>query len=255
VPVQIEQLDFSYSRLPVLKTIHAHARPGRITAILDPNASGKSTLLKCVIGSLKPQRGCALIDGMPAHTLTARQLAARTAYVPQRSTVSAAFTVRQVVELGRYSLAPDANAVERALGRLDLGDIADRPYPALSVGQQQRVTLGRALAQLGPHGNLVLDEPTSAMDLRHVASCMSLLREIADGGATVLLAMHDLSLAASIADDVWLLDGGRLVASGSASDVLTIENLQRTFGVRFEWIDLPDGPRLLAGTAAFRPNT
>lgn len=244
--IALDNLGFSYGRMQVLRNITARAEAGRITAILGPNAAGKSTLLRCAIGALKPSQGSAVIDGKPVQSLHARELASHLAYVSQRPVVSAAFTVRQVVELGRYALTADAGAVQNAIERMELVEIADRPYPALSVGQQQRVALARALAQLGPAQNLVLDEPASAMDLRHVAATMTVLRELADQGCTVLLAMHDLPLAAGMADDVWLLDRGGLVAAGPTGDVMTLERLRAVFGVEFQWIDLPDGGRMLA---------
>ncbi|MCI0675889.1 MAG: ATP-binding cassette domain-containing protein, partial [Phycisphaerales bacterium] len=229
------------------RSIAVEARPGRITAILGPNAAGKSTLLRCMIGALRAERGRVLIDGVPAHRLRATMLARRVAYVPQRPTVSAAFTVRQVVELGRYALAANAARVQEAIERLDLAGVADRPYPELSAGQQQRVALARVVAQLESDGHLLLDEPTSAMDLRHIALTMRLLRELASGGATVVVAMHDISLAAAISQDVWLLDGGRVVAAGEASSVLEIDRLRSVFGVDFQWLDDGHGAaRLLA---------
>ena len=260
--IVIEQLGFFYNKLAVLREISAVVSPGKITAVLGPNAAGKTTLLRCIIGALTPKTGCVLVDGEAAHRLSPRKAAQRLAYVPQRSVVSAAFTVRQVVELGRYALPPSTGRVDDALEQqsqfplvfgpqLDLTDIADRPYPALSVGQQQRVMLARAVAQMASDGHLVLDEPTSAMDLLHAAQCMRLLRTLADGGATVLLAMHDLSMAASIADEAWLLHAGRLAATGDVGRVLDVGVLQEIFGVRFEWVTMSDGrPRLLAHAPA-----
>lgn len=234
--LRIADLGFAYGRREVLRKINAVAAPGRITAILGPNASGKSTLLRCVIGALRPARGEVLIDGAAAHTLSTRDLARRIAYVPQRAVVGAAFSVREVVELGRYALPASRQRVDEALDRLDLGAVADRPYPALSVGQQQRVTLARALAQLAPDGHLVLDEPTSAMDLRHRRECLKLLRALAAGGATVLIAVHDLPWAALVADDAWLLDSGSLVTCGEVREVLDPQRLESVFAVKFEWV-------------------
>lgn len=248
--ISIEQLDFAYGRMQVLHGITAQARAGKITALVGPNAAGKSTLLRCIIGALRPRAGEITIDGAAVSSRTPRQLAARIAYVPQRSIVSASFTVHQVVELGRYALEVNHSKVESALQRLELIDIADRPYPQLSVGQQQRVTLARALAQLEPNGCLVLDEPTSAMDLRHVLSTMRLFREVASGGVTVIMAMHDLSLAASIADEAWLIDAGRLVTQGPVNEVLALDRLQHVFGVRFEWLATSDGKRRLTSNLA-----
>jgi iron complex transport system ATP-binding protein len=245
VTIAIEHLDFSYGRFEVLRDVSGRAESSRVTVIIGPNAAGKSTLLRCIIGSLRPRKGRVLIDGQPSHQTRPSRLARCIAYVPQRAIVSAAFTVRQVVELGRYALAPDSARVADAIEKLDLTDVVDRPYPRLSAGQQQRVSLARSIAQLEEGGHLILDEPTSAMDLRHVASCMRLVRELTDRGASVVLAMHDLTLAASIADDVWILDRGRLIAAGTASDVLQVERLRAVFGIGFEWLATTDGRRRL----------
>jgi iron complex transport system ATP-binding protein len=253
--ISLEDLSFAYGRQPVLREITAQARPGRITALIGPNAAGKSTLLRCAVGALKPDSGQALIDGRSAQTLRGRALARRVAYVSQRSVVAAAFTVREVVELGRYALPRDVRRVEEALRVMKLDDLADRPYPALSVGQQQRVALARAMAQLEPDGRLVLDEPTAAMDLRHASDCFSILRRLADGGTTVLMAMHDITAAGAVADDVWLLDAGQLVAAGDAGTVLKADLLQGVFGIEFQWFDRPGRrPMLLADTGPDRRN-
>jgi iron complex transport system ATP-binding protein len=238
----------------VLQQVSAQAAPGRITALLGPNAVGKSTLLRCVIGALRPTAGEVLLDGQPAHRLRGRRIARRIAYVPQRSIVSAAFTVREVVRLGRYALEVDEKRIDDAMAQLELSEVAKRPYPALSVGQQQRVALARAVAQLAARGLLILDEPTAAMDLRHAHNCFSLLRRLADEGVTVLMAMHDISAAATIADDAWLLAGGppgRLVAGGTVAEVMQPDRLEDVFGLGFEWLQRPGGTRvLLAGACS-----
>ena len=243
--IALRRITFRYGRTDVLHDITAQARPGRLTAVIGPNAAGKSTLLRCAAGLARPETGDVHIDDRPARRLRPRALARRVAYVAQRPTVSAAFSVRQVVELGRYALESDARKVDEALHRMELTALAHRPYPALSIGQQQRVSLARALAQITPSGNLVLDEPTSAMDLRHARRCWSILRQIADDGATVITALHDLAAAANLADDFWLLHDGRLVAAGNADDVMTQERLEAVFAVPFQWATCPDGHRIL----------
>ncbi len=241
----IENLHFAYPHREVLCDISANAAPGALTALLGPNAAGKSTLLHCIIGILKPAKGAVLIEGKASHTMRARKLATRMAYVAQRSQVSAAFTVRDVIAFGRYALSADDLKITQTIKRLHLLDLADRPYPELSVGQQQRVMLARALAQLPADGYLILDEPTAAMDLRHVHHVMILLRELAANGATVIMAMHDLSLAAAVADEVWLLNESKLVAKGEVRDVMTAAGLEAVFGVRFQWITDKQGKRRL----------
>ena len=254
--ISLREIDFSYGELPVLAGVSAEARPGRVTALLGPNAAGKSTLLRCAIGAAAVGAGEALLDGIPSRRLHGRELARRLAYVPQRPTVAAAFTVREVVELGRFALGPAPGRVAAALADLELAHLGERPYPALSVGQQQRVALARAVAQLEPGAALVLDEPTAAMDLRHARACAGLLRRLAGEGCTVLVALHDLGRAAEIADDIWLLAAGpdgppsRLVAAGPAGEVLEIERLRAVFGVEFEWVRRADGRRVLLADAA-----
>lgn len=250
----IDALSFAYGDVPALVDVSVEAVPGRLTAILGPNASGKSTLLRCVIGSLRPQSGRVLIDGHAVHHLRARHLAKRVAYVAQRSVVSAAFSVREVVELGRYALPTSRKKVNEAIDRLDLNDVAERPYAALSVGQQQRVMLARAAAQLDEKGYLLLDEPTSAMDLRHQRETMTLIRQLVREGVTVLMVLHDITLAADEAQEAWLLQEGRLISAGPAADVLDTERLGRVFDVPFEWLASGSGARRLVPDAPSGPN-
>lgn len=243
--IRVEDLHFAYGKRRVLTAISARAEPGRITAVLGPNAAGKSTLLRCIIGALRPQRGLVRIDDLPVHRSSARQLATRLAYVSQRPALSAAFSVQEVVELGRYALPPDPARVDQALEQLALTDLTQRPFPELSVGQQQRVMLARALAQLPPAGCLVLDEPMSAMDLQHVQRGMAVLRELTTSGASVIMALHDLGLAATVANDIWLLRESRLTAAGTKEEVLSLPRLEEVFGVAFQWLTDAGGRRHL----------
>jgi len=248
--LEVRGLSHRYPRSGwVLREISVQARPGRVTAIIGPNASGKSTLLRCAIGAIKPSRGSVRLHASNVHRMRPSLLAQTVAYVPQRSHVAADFTVRQIVELGRYALTPDRAKVEAAIRRLELEELVDRRYYELSVGQQQRVTLARALAQLAPDGHLLADEPTSAMDLRYVHDTMVLLRELADGGATALVAMHDLTVAAAWADDVWLMDNGRLKAAGTVSDVMDVAKLELVFSAMFERVQTRSGRSVLVSIA------
>lgn len=246
--IVIDRLSVRYGRVDALREVTACASPGRITVVLGPNAAGKSTLLRACIGAIDPSAGVVLIDGEPAHRMPARKLARRAAYVPQRPQVSAAFTVRKVIELGRYALAPEPATIERVIDRFHLREIEARRFPELSVGQQQRVTVARAFAQLSQPGRLILDEPTSAMDLLHATRTFHELRALAKAGATVLLAMHDLTAAARLADDVWLLGRGRLLASGPADEIMRPDTLDEVFGVKFERITHQAGSFLIADT-------
>jgi iron complex transport system ATP-binding protein len=243
--VRMERLSHRFGRIKALWDVTIEARPGRITSIIGPNAAGKTTLVRCTIGAIAPTAGQVLIDQRAVRSMRLRELASRMAYVPQRAVVSAAFTVREVIELGRYALPRDRHRVDDALHRLELTDLADRAFSTLSVGQQQRVTLARAMAQVPESGILVLDEPTSAMDLVHTGRCLRLLRSLATNGATVIIVLHDLALVSLLADDVWLLQDGRLAAAGPAGQVLQSDPLERVFGMPFEWVADTAGRRHL----------
>lgn len=228
-----DHLTVRFGRRTALDAVSCAFTPGKVTVVLGPNAAGKSTLLRCLIGAQRPSDGSAQLDGRAVHELPPRALAQRMSYVSQRPAMIAGFTVREVVHFGCYALERQPDRVDAALRRLELADQAERPMHELSVGQQQRVSLARALAQFGPRGCLILDEPTSAMDLRHARSVHRLLQSLANDGATVIVAMHDLVAACSIADEALLLDAGRLVAHGAAAEVLRPDRLEAIFGVPF----------------------
>jgi len=250
-PLAVEDLHFAFEAgRGVLHGLTAALRPGTVSALIGPNAAGKTTLFRLMLGHLQPTRGRVRLEGRPLDRLSPVQRAARLSYVPQRGGTSFAFTVRQMVRMGRHALGPDPRAVEQALADCDLADLADRVYAHLSVGQQQRVLLARALAQAhGPHGRrgaaMLLDEPVSAMDPLHVHRTMNLLREQAARGLAVLIVLHDLNLAARYADDVWVLSQGRLVAAGPWSTALDPALLEEVYGVRFERLTPHDHDRPL----------
>jgi iron complex transport system ATP-binding protein len=241
----LEQVAFGYDPgRSVLEDFNARLSPGEFCALIGPNAAGKSTLLRLMLGQLTPWRGRVALAGQtvvaagPATdagtpALTPAQRAALVSFVPQRAGVSFAFTVTQVVAMGRHALAPDPAVIHRALADCDLTGLADRTYAHLSLGQQQRVLLARAIAQSAGGGKLMLlDEPASAMDLWHIHQTMRQLRMLTGSGLSVLVVLHDLNLAARYADTIWLLDKGRLAAAGPWNQVLTPEVLEPVYRVR-----------------------
>ena len=228
--LSLRQVTFGYQpNAPVLHDISAHVQPGRICALIGPNAAGKSTLVKLMLGQLQPWSGQVRLsldaDEIDIADLSARQRARRISYVPQRGGVSFAFTVREVVAMGRFAAGTQLDLIDQAMDACDLTSLADRTFNSLSAGQQQRVLVARAMAQAGSvdefHGRIMLlDEPGSNMDLHHAHQLMGRLRRLADGGLAVVIVLHDLNLTARYADDVWLLDQGRLVAAGPWPQVL-----------------------------------
>ncbi len=236
--LQAENISFGFRRdRLILKDVNALARGGRVTALIGPNAAGKTTLLRVLAGVLKPQVGRVLLDGKSIDALGARERAARIAYVAQRSTVNAPFRVRDVLELGGFWRgAAGSGSIEHAIGRCELGELVDAFFHELSVGQQQRVALGRMLVQMeGGIENAVvlLDEPMSALDPRHIEKTGVLLRELASKGAAVVVVLHDLTLAGMLADDVWAINGGEMVASGAMTETLDERMLEGIYGSEF----------------------
>jgi len=251
--LEVQGLAFGYvPGRTVIHDITASLSPGRVCALIGPNATGKTTLLRLIMGQFEPWKGQVLLEGKPVAELSPARRAAVISYVPQRGYVNFAFTVEQVVAMGRFALRRDDAAVESALDRTDLLAHRTRIYNELSAGQQQRVLLARAIAQAADHvrpaaspgrGVMLLDEPVSMMDLRHVHQTMTILRELADAGLAVMVVLHDLNLASRYADEVWLLHEGRVAAAGPWEQVLQPQVLEPIYRVKLESRIFPGSDR------------
>ncbi|MCP2319180.1 iron complex transport system ATP-binding protein [Nocardia amikacinitolerans] len=213
--------------------------PGEaVTAIVGPNACGKSTLLRGLTRLLRPSGGIVTLDGADVHRMSARALAAKLGLLPQQPITPEAITVEALVRLGRYPhqrllrpwSAHDQAAVENALRRTGTDELRDRQVDHLSGGQRQRVWIALALAQ--DTGLLLLDEPTTFLDLRHQLDVLDLVADLhAHEGRTVVMVLHDLGQAARYADHLVVLHDGRLAAAGAPEDVLDADLVRTVFGV------------------------
>ena len=203
-------------------------RHGTLAAVVGPNGSGKSTLLQAAAGLL-PAAGDVELEGRPLARIAVIDRARRLAWVPQEASFQFAFSVREVVAQGRYMWADDGNGVDDALTACDLRHLADRPVTRLSGGERQRVSLARAVATRA--GLQLWDEPIAQLDVRQALEVMALARRFANGGAALLVSLHDLRMAHSF-DRVLLLQRGRLVADGRPEEVLTPAAILEVFGVR-----------------------
>lgn len=264
----LRKVDFGYEPdLPVIRSVSADLIGGRVCALIGPNASGKSTLLKLMLGQLSPWSGLVSLVGKPVGSLGYQDRAALVSYVPQKGVMSFAFTVRQVVAMGRYALGESDGVVDHALAVCDLSALEDRVFAHLSGGQQQRVLLARAVAQSAGAGRvMLLDEPASGMDLKHMHQTMRLLRRIARGGGSssgrasgagpgVLVVLHDVNLASRYADDVWLMHEGELIAAGTCRQVMQPQRLASVYGVRFQLMRPPGGAGMESIEDAGLPET
>lgn len=253
--IEARAVGFLAGTARLLADVSLAVRPGELVALVGPNGAGKSTLLKLLAGDLTPSEGAVLLDGRPLTSYRAAALARRRAVMPQQTMLQFAFTVREVVEMGRNphpSSSGDADRaiVDESLERTDTTALAGRTYPTLSGGEQQRVTLARVLVQQTPL--LLLDEPTTSLDLRHQELVLATARAAAAAGAAVLAILHDLNLAAAYADRIAVLRGGRLAACGPPwevlSEVLLSEVFQHPIAVRPH--PLRDCPLVLSVPAA-----
>ncbi len=226
--------------------------PGSIVALVGPNGAGKSTLLRLVAGVLDAHAGSVRLGGRSIGTLREGERARLLALSPQRASLAFAFTVREYVGFGAYAAGRrgGGEAVEWAIERLELGEHVDSPMPKLSVGQQQRATIARALAQLGTGdlaGKVLLaDEPASSLDIRHAGRLIATLRELAGRGLSVVVAAHDLPWAAAVADrGLAITDQGEAVMLDRAG-LSDPDTLERVFGAAFERLASSDGGRVVA---------
>ncbi len=233
------QVDFAYSDVPVLRGVNLNLNKGDFIALIGPNGSGKTTLLKMLAGILAPRAGRVAWEARDLRALPRREIARRIALVPQELTLPYAFSVEEVVALGRtpYVRAflgetrADRDAIARALEQTGTRALAERFFSDLSGGERQRVVIAMALAQ-EPQG-LLLDEPTVHLDINHQIEILDLIHRLnRERGLTVLATMHDLNLAALYFDRLVLLNDGRIVAEGSPREVLTVETIARVFNAR-----------------------
>ncbi|MGM0502438.1 MAG: ABC transporter ATP-binding protein [Bacillota bacterium] len=233
--LEIDGVHFNYQSESVLKDVNFKLAPGEVLALLGPNGSGKSTLLKCINRILKPQVGSILLDGSATSDYHQQKMAQCVGYVPQQGENNFPTTVFETVMMGRKpyinfkAQEQDLKIVARIIEQLGLAEVAQRNINQLSGGQQQKVVVARALAQ--EPEVLLLDEPTSNLDLKHQLEILNLIKEQVQHNISSVLAVHDLSLAARYSDKIIILRDGKIFAAGGL-EVLTPENLEAVYEVK-----------------------
>jgi iron complex transport system ATP-binding protein len=222
-----ERATYAVQRKPLVRDVDLAFEAGTFTAIVGPNGSGKTTLLRLLAGIRPPSAGRVLLDGVEIGRVPRADVACRLSFVPQNTWTEFDITVFDAVAMGRLpqlgawrSLQrADFDAVHAAIERVDLAGLEQRTLPTLSGGERQRVFIARALAQ--GSAILVLDEPTSSLDVGHQLELMEVLADLHSEGRTIVAAMHDLHLVWDAFPRSVLLDGGRVAADGATRDVLT----------------------------------
>jgi iron complex transport system ATP-binding protein len=246
----------------LISEISVSFAPGNLHIIIGPNGAGKSTLIKVLARLLRPQTGKIQYDGVDVRHVSEADLAKRRAVLSQAIEVVFPLTVREVVMMGRYPHfggrpgPHDEKIVDEVMSHFDVTEFTDRDYQTLSGGEQQRVNFARVLAQLWSHNGtaeanvssgtsrqsrlLFLDEPLTFLDVHHQIEFMKMVREFASARDVVAVGVvHDLNLAARFADHLVLLDRGRLVAHGAATEVLTADRIREVFAVEPTFVPTP----------------
>jgi ABC-type cobalamin/Fe3+-siderophores transport system ATPase subunit len=245
--LRTNSLSFSYGVQPIINGVSIAIEAGEVVALLGPNGSGKTTLIKLLLGHLHGE-GEVAWEGKSLKEWSKRDLARRVAYLPQMPSYEPDQTVEEALRIGRapywgpfgLEASHDTAIVKRIANSLGLTGLANRRMDELSGGQRQRVLLGRCLVQ--EPAMLLLDEPGTYLDLKHQVDVYRMLKELATSQSiAVLMASHDLNLAAAYCDRLVLLHEGRLVADGGAGEVLNADLLGRVYGVDMERIERAAG--------------
>lgn len=248
--IRVEGLEFSYDSTPVLKDIDLELEGPGFVSILGPNGVGKSTFIHCINRILKPTGGAVFIDDKDVADIPSKELAKTVGYVPYSSNDAFPLTVVDTVLMGRHphsswrSLRTDLDIVYDTLNMLGIGDLAMRKFNELSAGQHQKVALARGLVQ--EPRILLLDEPTSNLDVKHQLDVSELLRNLSiDKGILVIMICHDINIAAKFSDKIILMRDGTIFSVGTPEEVITEENLREVYDVESRIIDDEGRPHVI----------
>lgn len=233
--IDIDSISVSFDDHTVLEDVSLSVDEGTFIGLIGPNGAGKTTMLRTISGVIDPESGTVTINGTEVHSLSSKATSRLVSVVPQNTSLSFAFDVRHIVEMGRTPhrsrfgspTKSDERVVDRALERTRTERFEDRTIDEVSGGERQRVLLARALAQDTPV--MLLDEPTASLDINHQLDTLEIVSELVEDGKTVIAAIHDLDLAARFCDQLALLKGGSIIESGDPTTVLTTENIKRVF--------------------------
>lgn len=234
----VKDICFSYREKPVLENIDLEVRKGEIIGILGPNGCGKTTLLKLLNRNLHPRSGRILMEDQDLEEISKRRIARHIAVVPQSNEIRFAFSVRDIVSMGRMPFldrfqgesSEDMRIVEEAMEKTNIREFADRLINTMSGGERQRVIIARALAQRPEV--ILLDEPTLHLDINHQFEVLDLVKRLSkEEGLTVIIVSHDLPMVVKYCDRMVLIHDHRVHALGTPEEVLTTENMRTVFNI------------------------
>lgn len=245
--IKAENITYRAGKKQILNHCELEINPGKFTAVLGSNGAGKSTLLKAITGEITLKSGSVTINGVNKAQLKAKEMARIRAVMPQQTHINFPFTIEQIIETGRFPHPANAveneQVIEEVIKRVNLQEYRGRIYQTLSGGERQRVQLARIMAQIWgktAHSKyLLLDEPTSDMDILHQHSILGITRSLLNQNMGVMAILHDLNLAAQYADDLIFMKHGKILVKGPAQKVLTKENIEMVFNHPVELLKEP----------------
>lgn len=237
-PIRIQNINVSFGNVNALKDISLHMERGRFYGILGPNGSGKTTLLRSIAKSLKPQRGSILVNGVDIGKIKTKELSRKLAYMYQSTDIQCDYSVTDVVLMGRNPYLgrfqtegpTDREMAEKAMKAANVWQLRDRRINEISGGERQRAFIARALVQ--DTDIVLLDEPVSHLDLQHQIEFLDIARKITQKQRTVVAVLHDLNLASTYCDYLFLLKGGAIIAQGEPEKVLTEGIIEEVYGIK-----------------------
>jgi iron complex transport system ATP-binding protein len=246
--IRVKDATVLVKRKSLLEGINVELQAGEVLVAIGPNGAGKSTLLKVISGEVEVDHGYASLNESPISSYSLKVLSGMMAVLPQQTELHFPFEVRQVIALGRIPHASgnkrNTKIVDEVMELLEIEHLAHRDYTTLSGGEMQRVQFARALCQvwdISCPGFLLLDEPTSSLDLSHQHAVLKVAKGMSRQGIGVFVVLHDMNLAARYADRIVLMNSGGIVQQGSPDEVLSEQNLQGVFGVNIRVLKHPEG--------------
>lgn len=248
--LEIIDLCFNYDSTPVLNNVRLRVNEGKVLALIGPNGAGKSTLLKCIVGILKPSSGKIMLNGREISSLSEKERAKIIAYLPQYVPIIFPITVFDSVLLGRipfFNLTPskqDYDIVERVLNSLDLTSHSNRYIDELSGGERQRAHIARVLAQGAKV--MLFDEPSANLDIKYQHEILELITKIThENDKMTIVALHDINLALKYADEIAIMNKGKIIKIGRPEETITKEVIKQVYGIDIDLIEFNGRKRIL----------
>jgi iron complex transport system ATP-binding protein len=244
--VRLRGASFRYDDRDIFSNLDLDVYPGEVLCILGPNGCGKTTLLRCISGALKLKQGTAWLDGKDIASFSVIELAKRVGFLFQEHEAPFPFSVLEVVRMGRTPYlgffdspsAKDTELAEQALERVGMLHVKDRPYTQISGGERQLILIARTLAQ--EPEIILLDEPTSHLDFKNQALSLKMIDKLAEQGISMIMTTHNPNHALLFPDMVAMMNGGRFIATGKATEVISEETLEATYGIDVKVFSVPE---------------